>query len=374
MAMNAPFQWGSGGQKITPGQAKAMRDVAAAIAAKSQTPRNLGEGLASVGDALLYNSNVARAGEAESAGQAMVKQALAEARASGGSDGFLDVMGNEWATPNQQLVAGELYKQSRPDWQTMQQGGDIVRWNGNDPNASPELWYDGPDEAANSVTYGVTPIWGQDTETDAWGYVVQGSDGSSKRVDTGAFQPADPRTINTERAIGTTVGKGQGERELQAPMAQVGLEQMNAKTDNVISTIDEALEDAGGGETGLVGSIMGNVPGTKAYDLRSTITTVKANLGFAELQAMRDASPTGGALGQVAVQELEALQSAVANLDANQSEDQLRGNLQLVKQLLDRQKMYRQMSMEAKFSAPGEGAPQQPGGDVDAILTGMGIN
>jgi hypothetical protein len=39
---------------------------------------------------------------------------------------------------------------------------------------------------------------------------------------------------------------------------------------------------------------------------------------------MRDASPTGGALGQVAVQELVALQSTVASLDAAQSPKQLR--------------------------------------------------
>jgi hypothetical protein len=47
----------------------------------------------------------------------------------------------------------------------------------------------------------------------------------------------------------------------------------------------------------------------------SAVKTIQANLGFDALQAMRDASPTGGALGQVAVQELEMLQSTVANLD-----------------------------------------------------------
>ena len=53
------------------------------------------------------------------------------------------------------------------------------------------------------------------------------------------------------------------------------------------------------------------------------LTTIKANLGFDRLQQMRDQSPTGGALGQVAVQELASLQATVASLDQLQSPTQL---------------------------------------------------
>jgi hypothetical protein len=42
---------------------------------------------------------------------------------------------------------------------------------------------------------------------------------------------------------------------------------------------------------------------------------------------MREASPTGGALGQVAVQELNSLQSTLGSLDPNQDEATLRTNL-----------------------------------------------
>jgi hypothetical protein len=58
--------------------------------------------------------------------------------------------------------------------------------------------------------------------------------------------------------------------------------------------------------------------------LSKRLTTIKANLGFDRLQQMRDASPTGGALGQVAVQELIALQSTIASLDQDQSPAQLK--------------------------------------------------
>jgi hypothetical protein len=49
------------------------------------------------------------------------------------------------------------------------------------------------------------------------------------------------------------------------------------------------------------------------------------------LQAMRDMSPTGGALGSIAVRELELLQSTLGSLDIGQSHDQLVRNLQAVK-------------------------------------------
>jgi hypothetical protein len=186
--MQMPFQWGPSGQKLTPSQAKAMRDVASALAARKGTPQNVGEGLASVGDALLYNSNMARAGEAESAGMSQVAQALADARASGGSDGFLDVMGNEWASPAQQLVAGELYKRSIPEWQTFESGGDILRWNQNDPESQPSVFYDGPDQgpefrtlaAEEAAQLGLPP-----------GAYQQGADGKISQIGGGGV------TVNT---------------------------------------------------------------------------------------------------------------------------------------------------------------------------------
>jgi hypothetical protein len=95
----------------------------------------------------------------------------------------------------------------------------------------------------------------------------------------------------------------------------------------VIGAIDEALGKAGFFETGLTGAVMGSVPGTDAYDLRGTVDTVKANIGFDSLQKMREMSPTGGALGQVAVQELNMLQSTVSNMNPNQSQAVLKANL-----------------------------------------------
>lgn len=97
----------------------------------------------------------------------------------------------------------------------------------------------------------------------------------------------------------------------------------------VMSTIEQAIPLVGWNTAGW-GSFMKFLPGTDAKDLSGYIDTIKANLGFQQLQAMRQASPTGGALGQVAVKELEALQSTIANLDPAQKPETLTANLKKV--------------------------------------------
>jgi hypothetical protein len=97
-----------------------------------------------------------------------------------------------------------------------------------------------------------------------------------------------------------------------------------------LSALSDAKKLVGASTAGFGGSMAVKVPGTDAVDLRSQLETVKANLGFDRLQQMRDMSPTGGALGSVAVQELTALQSTVASLDQQQSPAQLRRNLEKI--------------------------------------------
>ena len=104
-----------------------------------------------------------------------------------------------------------------------------------------------------------------------------------------------------------------------------------SKADIVVNKVDEALGKVGFWTTGLTGDIrstmVGRATGSGAYDLDKTIDTIKANIGFQELADMRAASPTGGALGQIAVRELEFLQAALGSLDKGQSQAQLTENL-----------------------------------------------
>ena len=111
--------------------------------------------------------------------------------------------------------------------------------------------------------------------------------------------------------------------EVQAKQAQRQQYAQNV-AGTILSTVREARKMVGPLSAGFGGSIMGQVPGSPAVDLKALIDPIKANIGFQRLQEMRDMSPTGGALGQVAVQELNMLQSVVSSLDQNQSPEQLR--------------------------------------------------
>jgi hypothetical protein len=95
-----------------------------------------------------------------------------------------------------------------------------------------------------------------------------------------------------------------------------------AQADSVLQEVRDAKGMVGLNTAG-VGGVLSNVPATEARNLSSKLLTIKANLGFDRLQQMRDQSPTGGALGSVAQQELAALQATVASLDQMQSPAQL---------------------------------------------------
>jgi hypothetical protein len=84
---------------------------------------------------------------------------------------------------------------------------------------------------------------------------------------------------------------------------------------------------------GVTGAIASFIPGTNRVNAESLAQTIRANIGFDRLQQMREASPTGGALGQVSNQELSTLQSVLGNLSLSQSQDQVLQNLNRLKKI-----------------------------------------
>lgn len=147
---------------------------------------------------------------------------------------------------------------------------------------------------------------GQDLGQLGDGYTL-GPDGSAKLI---------PGTKQAREAAGA---------DIAADTKMAGFDQ---KYKTVTTAVDEALTKTGGWTaTGTAGGILQYLPGSPAFNLARTVDTIKANIGFDRLQEMREASPTGGALGQVAVQELNALQASIASLDVGQKREQLDANL-----------------------------------------------
>lgn len=164
---------------------------------------------------------------------------------------------------------------------------------------------------------------------DAQGNVIAQRDTTTGEV------KVDPRTKILEE---------QKQREAQQAERQSSMQQkasiVTGKVDEALGIlnrkeglIDKAISSVlpGSSVSGLGGKIASYIPGRDAYELQKAVDTVIANLGFDELQKMRQASPTGGALGAVAVKELDMLQSVVASLDIGQDKETLINNLNQVR-------------------------------------------
>lgn len=137
---------------------------------------------------------------------------------------------------------------------------------------------------------------------------------------------------------------------------------LGSQADAVLDTVREAKKMTGWSTTG-VGGVLASVPMTEARKLAGHVETIKANLGFDRLQQMRDMSPTGGALGQVAVQELVSLQSTVAKLD------QLQKPSDVIKALDKIEKHYTKWKETLGGATGGAtGDFSKPANNIDSLL------
>lgn len=153
------------------------------------------------------------------------------------------------------------------------------------------------------------------------------------------------------------------EREAQAAAdaAQAGTNQASRYGNVVVEDIDRALNVLATDptwSTGILGQAMGNFKGSSSDRLNNLLDTVRANSAFDRLQAMRDASPTGGALGAVSERELGLLQSAIGSLETGNAED-LAYNLKRL------QTIYSEI-IDGPKASPGQSTA--PAGDIDALL------
>lgn len=101
----------------------------------------------------------------------------------------------------------------------------------------------------------------------------------------------------------------------------------------IIQSVDNLIGRVGNLTTG-VGSIAAYFPATAARNFQAELDTLKSNIAFGELVAMREASKTGGALGNVSDREGQLLQSALGALDTGQSPANFKKQLQQIKDSL----------------------------------------
>lgn len=79
--------------------------------------------------------------------------------------------------------------------------------------------------------------------------------------------------------------------------------------------------------SGVTAPAMANVPGTDAYTAKKLLDNLLGRAFITEIQQMRQASPTGGAVGSVAVQEMTTLSNIQSALSVGMKEGELRKQL-----------------------------------------------
>lgn len=181
--------------------------------------------------------------------------------------------------------------------------------------------------------------------------VIQGSNagGLRGRIPAG-FEPVDP--ADPSKGIRPIPGSEQERERLESAKKEQQRRRTAQRAAGIVldeatralRLIDESILPA----TGLLAStVLEKIPSTAAAQVRKLMTTMEANIGFDKLQAMRDASPTGGALGQVSNFEIQLLKTAVGALDLNQPAHVLQDNIKRVANLyLD------------TIHGPGQGPPR----------------
>jgi hypothetical protein len=144
---------------------------------------------------------------------------------------------------------------------------------------------------------------------------------------------ADVRKVEMENAkLNAERQKETLQKQKAMPKAELAFNSMRDDTQNMVDTIDKAIDNTSGWTAGL-GTFLTSIPASGAKNLEATLSTIQADSAFSTLQAMRDASPTGGALGAISERELSLLQNARVALDQSQSPSELKDNLENYKRI-----------------------------------------
>ena len=133
--------------------------------------------------------------------------------------------------------------------------------------------------------------------------------------------------------------------------------------ERVIEAIDGVLPKINGSTAGILGNASARLGVNQgAIDVSAELQTVAGNIAFNALQQMRNASKTGGALGSVAQQELQLLQSVEGSLRQDQSPANLKAQLEKVRASMERFKTAQ--SLGGSLDMRGTPNPSGNGGGV----------
>jgi hypothetical protein len=288
-------------------------------------------GLAQVTGALTGSVLQGRANEAEQAGIAdagTAFSALADGDASQAE--IIAALSNPWSqqNPGQSAVAQALLNQQfQRDDPAYQLDLDLKRAQlaaaqapaGSDPTSAIQNY-------EYLVGTGVDPQKAQAMSFGGGGTTVN----NMGNIPAGYEVIQDPATGATRmQAIPggpaeQAAAAAEAEAAAAAATADTAAGRKDTATDIITSAADQARQvlSSGAVTTGTPGAAAALLPESQAAELRRQVAVMKANATIENLTAMRQASPTGGALGSVTEKEGAMLAAASGALDPNASPEQ----------------------------------------------------
>lgn len=153
---------------------------------------------------------------------------------------------------------------------------------------------------------------------------------------------------------------GTADQKLAAAKPQAKL-----RVDSMLQTIDR-LHDAMArletdpGLPNITGTIMGRTPNitNEATSAQALLDSIKSQIFQSSLLAMREASKTGGAVGNVSDREGDKLERTIAALDQAQGTDRFKGELKRAMAQLRRSQEIIKQAYDEQFGSVGDAAPR----------------
>lgn len=178
---------------------------------------------------------------------------------------------------------------------------------------------------------------------------------------------ANQGEIAAAKAYGATTGKTAAERPAATRAATSSLDASLSNMDRLKNAASELKEHPGlPGITGLPGAFP-NMRGGEAANANTKLTSLKSQVAFSVLQAMRDASKTGGALGAVSEKELALLENNLAALDTAQSYEQYQQELDKIVKFVDDAQKRMVEAYQREYGGEPKGEASASGGARPAL-------
>lgn len=170
--------------------------------------------------------------------------------------------------------------------------------------------------------------YGQNERNASVNFALQGARIGQDSAEAAANREAAARENAANRASSERIAGMRIDAAAAKPEGPSAYTAERAK--RTVDSVDALMGKVGAMTAGL-GSLTAAIPGTPATDFASELDTLKSNIIASELTQMREASKTGGALGQISDRESQFLSAALGALNARQSPANLRAQLQKVK-------------------------------------------